>query len=63
MSGWIEKPQPLEEVDPELGELLRQFCNGELKPVPVVGRNEPCPICLKNGKKIKWKKCREHNRH
>jgi len=51
------KPLPLEEVDPELGELLKQFCNGELIEVPVVGRNEPCPC----GSGKKYKKCHGRN--
>lgn len=51
---WIPHPPPLEEVDPELGELLRQFCNGELKSIPKkIGRNDPC-YC-NSGKK--FKKC------
>lgn len=25
-----------------------------------VGRNDPCPICSKNGIQIKYKKCKEH---
>jgi uncharacterized protein YecA (UPF0149 family) len=53
LSTWIPNPPPLEEVDPELGELLRLFCNGELKEVPIVGRNDPCPC--KSG--LKFKKC------
>jgi len=59
MNGiWVLNPPPLEEVDPELGELIRLFVNGQLKPVPVVGRNEPCPCgASKNGKRIKFKKC------
>lgn len=40
---WTPNPMALEEVDPELGDLLRAFCNGELISVPVVGRNNPCP--------------------
>jgi len=52
-----KNPIPLEEVDPELGELLRQFCNGELTDVPVVGRNDPCPC--NSGRK--YKKC--HGQH
>ena len=24
------------------------------------GRNDPCPMCAKNGIKIKYKKCKEH---
>lgn len=34
-----------------------------LKPITVEkkpGRNDPCPECLKTGKKIKYKKCGEH---
>lgn len=27
-----------------------------------VKRNDPCPECLKMGKKLKWKKCKEHNK-
>ena len=27
-----------------------------------VGRNDPCPECLKNDIKIKFKKCKEHNK-
>ena len=34
---------------------------GEIKNEKI-GRNDPCPYCLKEGKKIKWKKCKEHNR-
>ena len=49
----LDKPVPLEVVDPDLGELLRQYCNGELKFIPVVGRNDPCPC--KSGRK--YKKC------
>jgi peptide deformylase len=26
-----------------------------------VGRNDPCSLCLKEGIKIKWKKCKKHN--
>ena len=52
-----KNPIPLEEVDPELGELLSAFCNGELIDVPVVGRNDPCP-CL-SGKKFKKCTCLE----
>jgi glycosyltransferase involved in cell wall biosynthesis len=28
--------------------------------IPVVGRNEPCLLCLKEGKSVKFKKCAEH---
>jgi len=49
-----EKPLPLEEVDPELGELLRQFCNKELIEIPEnFPRNQPCPC----GSNLKYKKC------
>jgi len=55
---WLSNPPPIEEVDPELAELIRLFVNGELKEIPVVGRNEPCPCgATKNGKRIKFKKC------
>jgi preprotein translocase subunit SecA len=50
---WEPHPPPLEKVHPELGELLRAFCNGELKSVPVVGRNNLCPC----GSGKKYKKC------
>jgi len=50
---WTPNPPPLEEVDPELAELLKQFCAGELKEVPEVGRNEKCPC----GSGKKYKKC------
>jgi uncharacterized protein YchJ len=52
---WTSNPKPLEEVDPECGELLRQFCNGELRPkiVPKIGRNDLCPC----GSGKKFKKC------
>jgi peptide deformylase len=30
--------------------------------LPKTGRNEPCPECLRNGIKIKFKKCKEHFR-
>jgi len=26
-----------------------------------IGRNDPCPICLGEGKQTKWKRCKEHN--
>jgi len=55
---WVSNPPKLEDIDPELGELLRLFCNGELKEVPIVGRNDLCPCgSLKNGKRLKYKKC------
>lgn len=50
---WVPNPPPLEEVDPELAELIRLFVNGQLKEVPVVRRNEPCPC----GSGKKYKKC------
>lgn len=27
-----------------------------------IGRNEPCPDCIRNGITIKWKKCKIHNK-
>jgi len=50
-------PRPVEEVDPEFGELLRQWCNGELRPIPKVGRNDICPC----GSGKKYKKCHGRN--
>lgn len=47
----MEEIRPLEEDDPELGELIRLYVNGELYEVPEVGRNELC-LC-KSGKKYK----------
>jgi peptide deformylase len=26
-----------------------------------IGRNDPCPICEKDGVHVKWKKCKKHN--
>jgi len=26
-----------------------------------VGRNDSCPLCLEDGVKMKWKKCKMHN--
>jgi uncharacterized protein YecA (UPF0149 family) len=49
----IDNPKPLEEEDPELGELIRLFVNGQLFEVPVVGRNDSCPC----GSGKKYKKC------
>jgi len=51
------KTIPLEEVDPELGELLRAFCNNKIKKIPLIGRNDPC-FC---GSKKKFKKCHGSN--
>lgn len=53
MIDCISKVPPIEEVDPELGELLLSWCRGELKELPVVGRNELCPC----GSGLKYKKC------
>lgn len=59
----VPHPPPLEEVDPELAELIRLFVNGELKEIPVVGRNELCPCgATKNGKRIKYKHCHGRRR-
>ena len=33
----------------------------ELKGKLKIGRNEPCPICLEKGVRIKWKNCKQHN--
>jgi hypothetical protein len=29
----------------------------------VIGRNDPCPYCLKNGVTVKFKKCKIHNKN
>lgn len=49
---------PIEKSDPELADLLLQFCNGQLKEsknrsVVKIGRNDPCPC----GSGKKYKKC------
>jgi len=28
-----------------------------------IGRNDPCPYCLKNGFTVKFKKCKIHNKN
>ena len=45
--------KPLEEVDYELSELIRQYCNNEFKIIRKVGRNDPCSC----GSGKKFKKC------
>ena len=49
----LNKPKPLEEVDPELAELIKEHCNRRRLITFNVGRNDPCP-CF-SGKK--FKKC------
>lgn len=86
-----EKIRPIEEVDPEFGQLLMDVANGRLlahiegnrvfqmcrrgysnhdfrywtdrifrEVMLDVGRNDPCPICVQEGIKIKAKKCKKH---
>jgi len=50
------------------GKLICPICGSReiilTAPIPKkvkIGRNEPCPECLKQGIKKKWKKCKEHN--
>lgn len=60
-------PQPLEETDPKLAELIQWFekqpqaIRRKLEVVHVakkVGRNEPCPCgAMKDNKPVKYKKC------
>jgi len=52
-----DKMIPLEEVDPELGRLLRAFCNNKIKKIQSIGRNDPC-FC---GSGKKFKKCHGSN--
>lgn len=37
-------------------------CDRQVRSAPKIGRNEPCPLCAKEGIKIKWKKCAKHNK-
>ena len=54
----LNKPKPLEEVDPELAELIKEHCNRRRLITLNVGRNDPCPCGLiKNGRPVKFKKC------
>lgn len=48
-----EKPKPLEEVDPELAELVREYVIQQAAKKNNIGRNDPCPC--RSGKK--FKKC------